>query len=51
LDIELIGGKHYLKLDGFDPIEVPPQFKVAMEDLIDEILEEGRRQERKNNQL
>ena len=46
LDVEVIQGRYYLKLDGFDPIEVPPKFKVAMEDLIDEILEEGKRQGR-----
>ena len=49
LDIDVIGGKYYMKLDGFEPIEVPPQFKTAMEDLIDEILAEGRRQERENS--
>lgn len=47
LDVEVIGGRYYLKLDAFDPIEVPPKFKVAMEDLIDEILEEGKSQGRR----
>jgi len=49
LDIEVIQGRYYLKLDSFTPIEVPPQFKTAMEDLIDEVLDEGRKLERENN--
>lgn len=49
LDVELVQGRYYLKLDNFAPIEVPAQFKTAMEDLIDEVLAEGRRQERENS--
>jgi hypothetical protein len=49
LDIEVIQGRYYLKLDNFNPIEVPPQFKTAMEDLIDEVLEEGKKLERENS--
>ena len=49
LDIEVIQGRYYLKLDNFAPIEIPPQFKTAMEDLIDEVLDEGRKLERQNS--
>ena len=42
LEIKVISGRYYMFLDNFQPIEVPPKFKEAMEDLIREILEEGK---------
>jgi hypothetical protein len=41
LDVTYEDGKFLLKLDGFDPVEVPQEFGVDLGDLLYEIIESG----------
>ena len=45
LDVYYNDGKFWLRLDGFDPVEVPREFGVNMGDLIYEVVEDTRNKE------
>jgi hypothetical protein len=47
LDVGYIDGKFVLKLNNFDPIEVPPFFGTQLGDLIYEVIEDSTQKERR----